>query len=99
MKSKKEKELHPKLRVRMALNTVATANKMLPALSKANVVHESWPKMLIYMSLTQFAEVMVHVSKMESPPTWKQLNVDIVDMHNEPTIIHGITSHKPQVTA
>ena len=89
----KDKE-YPIRRMRITMS-LKVANELLPALSKVCRIHEtSTSSMVITMDFTTFGLFMAEVAKVEPAISLKNLNIEYVDLRQEPTRItvrQGIT--------
>ena len=86
---------YPIRRMRVTLPIKVANELLLPVLSKVCRIHEtSAPSMVITMDFTTFGLFMVEVSKVEPAVSLKNLNIEYVDLRQEPTRItvrQGIT--------
>lgn len=80
---------HPAWRVRLRITTKAQLDLLTPALFEMDGINETWPKMEIYFSMTNYAIFMVACTLLPKPVDITKLDVEIVDMKNEPERVHS----------
>jgi hypothetical protein len=76
-------------RVRLRITTKAQHDLLMPALFEIDDINETWPKMEIYFSMTNYAIFMVACSLLPKPVDVTKLDVEIVDLKDEPERIHS----------
>lgn len=92
MKQHKE---HPIRRMRVTLPLKTANDLLLPVLSKVCRITETHaPSMVITMDFTTFGLFMAEVAKIEPAVPLKNLNIEYVDLRQEPkriTVRQGLT--------
>ena len=82
-------ESPPTWRVRLRINNAKQLELLSPALFEMDDIRETWPSMEIYFSMTNYAMFMVACSRLSKPVDVTKLDVQIVNMKNEPERIHS----------
>jgi hypothetical protein len=71
-------------RVRLRITTERQLEKLTPALFQMKGIGETWPNMEIIFRMTDFAIFMAACSKLEGQIDITKLDIEIVDLKEEP---------------